>query len=81
MSDFSWKKTFKAELTRAGFDLDKLSEDNIALIFEPGQSPDTFYCDGILTSQQALANWVRKLTGAGFSNEDIKKAFKLNFER
>lgn len=79
MTDFSWKETFKEQLTNAGFDLNKLSEGQAALILEPREGPENFYCDGEINFDQALSIWVKKLKDSGLDNAEIKNAFKLNF--
>ena len=60
--------------------LTNLSEEQYFLINEPSESPESYSCDGEISSGQAYSNWLQKLAKSGLDKEKIKSAIKFNFE-
>lgn len=74
-----WRKEQKESLKKAGFDVDKLTEDQIYIITEPSEAPENFHCDGEISPNQAYTRWIQRLGQAGLTTVQVKMAVKLNF--
>ena len=58
----------------AGFDFDKLTENQIYYLTMPNFGPENFYQDGELTASQAKINWKNNLKRSGLTDSEIKQA-------
>ena len=74
-----WRTAQKESLKKAGFDVEKLTEDQIYIITEPSEAPENFHCDGEVSPKQAYTRWLQRLSQAGLNSAQIKMAVKLNF--
>ena len=49
-----------------------VSPEQAVLILEPNHAPENFYCDGEISSEEALSNWQNRLKRAGFNPMYVK---------
>ena len=47
--DFDYEKYTDNELKQAGFNTDKLTQEQKDVITEPTEAPENYYCDGEIT--------------------------------
>lgn len=59
-------KECQEELKKGGFKAEVTPEQAI-LILEPNHAPENFYCDGEISTTQAMSNWMERLRKAGLS--------------
>ena len=67
----------RVDLAELGFDYDKMTPQQRAVVLEPIHSPESYYCDGEITSSQADIAWRRRLRNCGLSLPDFRKAVKI----
>jgi hypothetical protein len=72
------RKRQAEKMTKAG--LVNLTENQMALITEPSDSPESYYCDGELTPGFAFNNWINRLRKSGLKTKQIDAAIKINFK-
>jgi hypothetical protein len=68
----------KEILKQAGFETDKLTENQVYVILEPSQAPENYACDGEITPAESKARWLKNLKNSGLSQIDIMRARRLN---
>lgn len=74
-----YRKDVDQALTKAGFDVTKLTERQRDLIVQPNEAPENFYCDGEISSSQARVNWITNMRNAGLTPQEVTKAVKYVF--
>lgn len=74
-----YKKSVNEALTKAGFDSDKLTEDQRYIIMEPNEAPENYHCDGEISPNQAKQRWLHKLRNCGLTPVQVKLAIKYVF--
>jgi hypothetical protein len=77
--DFDYEKYTDNELTKAGFNTDKLTQEQKNVITEPTEAPENYYCDGEITPKQAFKSWCQRLRRSGLNESQFKKAIDYNF--
>lgn len=73
------RKSVDEALSKAGFDLSKLTQAQKDIIMEPNEAPENFYQDGEVDHKEAARGWVRRMRDAGMGHDDIKRAAKFIF--
>jgi hypothetical protein len=66
-------------LKKAGFDIAKMTPEQMNLIFLPNDGPEVFYADGELSGEQAVRNWIQKLRQSGLNESEVRMAANLIF--
>jgi len=74
-----FQKERNATLVKLGFDVTKMTEDQLYLITEPTDAPENFHCDGEVSPTQAWTMWEIRMKRAGLTPLQIFKAKKFNF--
>jgi hypothetical protein len=62
-------------LIRQGFPA-TLTEEQAAIIQQPMDAPENYYCDGEITAAQAKARWIKSLKESGLNDATVKMAVK-----
>lgn len=75
----NWKERQDAELRKAGFMPEALTEEQRNIIFQPDEAPENYHQDGEITSDQAYHYWIENLKRTGLSGIQINSAVKMNF--
>ena len=73
-----YENDMNTKLTKAGFDISKLTQPQRNLILQPSEAPENYMQDGELSVADAKINWVENMKKAGISAADIAKAKKIN---
>jgi len=74
-----FRRQSNERLKKAGFDIAKLTEDQLYLINEPSDAPENYACDGEISPNQAYSAWINRMTKAGLNREQVNQAIKYNF--
>ena len=86
----NWKKTISdrqnsyGKECQAELKADKnfplsVSPEQAVLILEPSHAPENFYCDGEISSDEAMRNWKRRLKNSGLNPMYVKTIVKYVF--
>ena len=57
----------------------EVTPEQAIIILQPSHGPENFYCDGEISHEQAMENWMRRLKNSGLSPTEMHKAKKLIF--
>jgi len=56
-----------------------VTPEQAVLILEPDHAPENFYCDGEISTEEALSNWQDRLKRSGFNPMYVKIITKYVF--
>jgi hypothetical protein len=71
------KEYQKNQLTRLGFKVENLTENQIETIMIPFDAPENYYHDGEISHAQAKAIWKNQLIQSGINGSDLIRALNL----
>ena len=60
-------------LDKCGFNKDKLTDEQIEIIFQPEWGPENFYQEGEISPDEADTLWVQKLIRMGVYSQGLVK--------
>ena len=60
-------------LDKCGFNKDRLTDEQIEIIFQPEWGPENFYQDGEISHDEAKRLWVHELRALGVYNKKLVK--------
>lgn len=73
-----YEEITKQDLIMAGFRYDSLTDEQLRVICEPDDSPESYYCDGEVSEKEAKRMWKKRLVMTGLTAKQVKLAIKYN---
>ena len=73
----SYEKDRNEQLTKAGFDVSALTDEQKNVILEPSEAPENYYMDGEINARDAQKYWLLRLALSGLTTDQIRKAKKM----